>query len=245
MATQSTSTEGPKALAKKFDLTDAQREQLADAKRAVPTIAQLLARLPGVGKKVVETVLAETTSNGDAKASKEIRDRANAAPTEKAGLRGKALALYVLTGKSNGGEDKPKIESLADALLAADKAAKNKPAKPAAAKPDAIEAKAGRELLVAYLKAETSNADDALAKAAPTVTDGKLRVKAWTFQAYLAKTLGRDVSRREATAILKDAGLVSQNWNALPQGARVVYAGDVPAGAGKLPQRKGDAGPTK
>lgn len=216
------------------ELTDTQRDELKAAKAASVSLGDLLTkRVKGVGAKIAEQALEAAGVKATAKASREQLDRANTAETAKAGLRGKALALYVLTGESNGGEDaKPAAAAAAPAKAAS--------ASAPAAKPTAIADDAAQALYVDYLKGNVTDAPvftDKGGKFAPTVDgDGILRVKAPHFQAWLEKN-AKDVTvtRRTATSVLQAAGLVSKNWGVLPQGFRVVYTGTAPKAAQPLP----------
>lgn len=221
------------------ELTPAQKEELRAARSrkkseaTTLTLNELLTkRVMGVGKTIADKALADAKLKGNAKSTTEQVERANRASKDKAGLRGKALAMWVLTGDSNGGDAKP---STSTPTTTRARSASTSTAK------SALDGKVGQDLLVKYLKAETSNADNALAKALPTFDGEKLRVKARHFEAWLAKETKTTVTRPQTTAVLKEAGLKSEQWSALPAGKRVVYAGSIPAGVGKLPVRKVEA----
>lgn len=223
------------------ELTDAQRDELKAAKAASVSLGEMLTkRVKGVGEKIAEQALEAAGLKAAAKASREQLDRANTAETAKAGLRGKALALYVLTGKSNGGEA-AKIEPLTEAgeLPVGSPVGAPKTSAPAAQAATIADDDA-QALFVEYLQGNVTDAPvftDKGGKFAPTVdVDGILRVKAPHFQAWLEKNAkGVTVTRRTATSTLQAAGLASKNWGVLPQGFRVVYQGTAPKAAQPLP----------
>ena len=208
-------------------LTAAQRKELAAVKSTVPTVRELLQPLQGVGKKALDEVLAETEVDGNKKASQVMRNRAHAAPQEKAGLRGKALAMWVVTGKSDGA----KLQSAQPAATTRTK------------KATGLEGDAGRKLLIEYLNAQVSSENKAPAEFKPTVDEnGKLRIKSAHFRTWLASK-GHAVGNVATVGVLRDAGLEQERWFTLPRGQRMCYVGKVPTGTKKLPVRKDEPMP--
>ena len=190
----------------------------------VPTLIELLTlRLTGVGKKTAEDALTDAKLDGTKKASREQLNRANVAPNEKAGLKGKALALWVLTGKSNGG--------IAPATVA-------QPATTIRSRSSALEGAAGQAKFVEYLNAQVSGDAMAPAENKPTVDEnGKLRIKSAHWRQWLASQ-GVEVGAAAAVKPLRDAGLGQERWFTLPRGQRMCYVGAVPKGTERLPVRK-------
>lgn len=186
---------------------------------AIPTIIELLTkRLKGVGKATADKALEATSIKGTAQATPEQLDRANKAPKDKAGLTGNALALWVLTGKSDGG-----IE----------------PEQPAVSTTRSRSDEIPASLLDQYLKEQVSGDERAPLQELPTVDEeGTLRIKAPHWQAWLAEH-GHEVGRSVATKVLREAGLTAERWPTMPNGNRMMYVGSVPQTAPKrLPRRK-------
>lgn len=196
------------------------RTSFADA-APLPSLHELLTkRLAGVGKRTAEEALAEADLDGEKKATRVQANRANAAPTEKAGLRGKALATWVLTGKSDGGKRPPA-----------------EPEQPARRR-SGIDEKVLAEAFVDYLNAQVSGDADAPLKGLPTVDEnGRLRVKSAHWREWLASR-GITVGAGAAVKPLRAAGLDQERWFSLPRGQRMTYAGPVPSGTKRLPVRK-------
>jgi hypothetical protein len=180
----------------------------------------LLKRLTGVGPKAANDALDIADVPGSAEAPRVMLNRANLATKEKGGLRGKALALWVLTGKSDGGE------------IARNRSAT--PAKPKKTKADEIPAGA----FVDYLKAEVSGDHRAPVDFKPTIDEtGKLRVKSTHFREWLSAQ-GYSAGAVTAARILRAAGLEQERWFVMKPGKRMMFVGSAPAGTGRLPRRK-------
>ena len=179
--------------------------------RVLPSLFDLLTmRVKGVGKATAEQVLQATSLKGSDQATAEQADRANAAPTQKAGLSGKAAALWVLTGASDGNGSVVEPEA------------------PAVSTTRSLSEGIGQPMLDQYLTEHVSGDLDAPLKELPTIDEeGTLRVKAPHFQAWLVQQ-GQEVGRTAATKALRAAGLTAERWQTMPNGNRMMYVGPVP-----------------
>ena len=195
------------------------------------TIEELLKlRVPGVGANTTAKALEIADMPGTVEAPRPLVNRANLLPKEKAGLRGLAAALYVLTGKSDGG-----VRASRDFHDQQPAAASSR-----RSKADALEGAAGQKLLLEYLKSEvTGDAELDPLNVPPTIDqDGKLRVRSLHWRAWLAKR-GIEVGATAAVKVLREAGLEQERWFSLPRGKRMCYVTtDLPRGTGNLPRRE-------
>jgi hypothetical protein len=179
----------------------------------------LIKRVFGVGKSIAEQAIADAKLDGKALATREMKDRALEAPKTKAGLAKRALALWVLTGSSDGG-------------IA--------PEEPAPTTTRSRDEGIPAGTILIYLGSEISGAVDAPLSELPTLDEtGAVRVKSTHWEAWLKQNGHADVGRNVATKALRAAGLDAVRWENGPQGLKRWYTGKAPEGLAKdVPVRK-------
>ena len=240
MATTTTKKAATKSTPAKAERSETDGLKSTPIKRA-STLLELLEGVKRIGNTTAIQALREAGYDVDQKPVKGQYDRAGLVDTEKAGLSGKARALWILTSDSAGNE----------AAKAAGKAAAEKeaPKVTATATAPAFEwPKEGAvKILLRYLKETTSDAADAPNKGVPFITDsGILRIKGKHWIEWLAAN-GMTPSKIEAGAPIRELGFSMKPFP-IPGENRGegFYTGNVSAldGADKLSVRHTQRGRT-
>lgn len=202
------------------------------------SLRELLETVPKVGQTTADQALREADLDGDAKPIKGQLQRAGRVDTEKAGLSGKARALWVLTGDSAGNDaaKSKAADAKKEATVTATKTA------------DAfVWPKEGAvKILLRYLKENTSDAPDAPNKGLPFVTDsGIIRIKPDHWRDWLTEN-GLAPTKLEAGRPIRELGFSMKPFPIPGTGHGAgFYTGNVSQleGADKLPVRQTQRGP--
>lgn len=198
---------------------------MSSSTTAEPTIEGVLADVKGLGSATIAKAFDALDISGSLESTPEQRARAADAST-KDGLKGKALAMWVITGANT------------EEQIAVERARNGAPtSNPASSTAEFTWPKRQAELLLDYLQAEVTGDADAPNKGAPFIDKkGILRFHGRHWREWLAKE-GMHPTVRQAGEPPRNAGMKMRPFALPGGGSGGFYTGPAPKGTASLPRR--------
>lgn len=199
------------------------------------TLDALLGTVKGLGPASIEKALGALDINGviTTATPEQLARTAEAKDGKMNGLKGKALAMWIVTGKNSAEQATHERQRTATA------GGSSTTASPTTSKPDEFKwPKPKAEILLDYLKSEVTADHNAPNRGAPFIdAKGIVRFTGTHWREWLSKQ-GMHPGKNEAGVPVRDAGLKMRPF-ALPGESRQLgfYTGPAPRGTASLPKR--------